>query len=330
MGVDREIFKQSISGLLPVYKPVGVVSKDISRQILRILKSLGENFGRISIGHVGTLDPLASGVLPVLLEDATKLQDYLLDFPKVYEFDIKFGIETNTLDLEGDIVCRDENPSVSELSLKNAMLSFVGPIEQIPPLYSAVKFNGKPLYKYVRRGEAETIDINRLSRRVVVHSLSLISLDNLVGRFEVKCSKGTYVRVLAKDLARKIGTYGSVIRLLRKSAAGISLTQCIDLNTINFKEIAAFIIPTNKIHLEFPCWVAAPEIRSKLYAGQKLAMDYEAFKKSLISYENAVNTFIHECQDVQLRSMDGYLFGIGCAKKDNLGNVIVHMKRGLL
>lgn len=319
-----------LSGLIPIHKPSGVVSKDISRQLIKILKSYHDDVGRITIGHAGTLDPLASGVLPVLLGEATKLQDYLLNIPKTYEFDVKFGIETDTLDLEGKVVCEDKNSSVSENILVDTVKHFIGEVEQIPPIYSAVKVNGRPLYKYVRSGEEDAVDIAKHRRKVFIYSLKYISLDNLIGRFEVKCSKGTYVRSLARDIAKKIGTCGCVVRLVRKSAAGINLDQCIDLNTIDLSGLSTHIIPIDHINLGFPCWRAKPEFQTKLFAGQRLGIDDDEFKKCLISYENAVNTTNLEYHDVQLKSLDGCFFGIGSVKKDGFGKVIVHMKRGLL
>lgn len=135
----------NLHGILPIAKPRGIVSKDISRWLVKRL-------GKVKIGHVGTLDPMAEGVLPILLGSATRFQDHLLDNSKTYEFDVQFGFQTDTLDSDGQVTNRTTSVPDAAHQVAQALPSFVGKISQIPPIYSAIKYNGKPLYNYARQG----------------------------------------------------------------------------------------------------------------------------------------------------------------------------------
>ena len=190
------------SGVLVVHKPYGMVSKDVSR----ILKK--SYAGIRKIGHVGTLDPLAEGVLVVLLGSATRLQDAFLERPKTYEFTVKFGTATETMDTEGATVEERPFEHITSERIREIISEFQGEQLQTPPLYSAVKLHGQPLYKIARSGNGDSVDLDSLKRKVLLHQLELCSYEEGVAQFRVHCSKGTYVRVLGTDIASRLGTCG--------------------------------------------------------------------------------------------------------------------------
>ena len=186
----------------------------------------------MKLGHVGTLDPMAEGVLPVLLGKATRLQDYLLDSKKVYEFDIEFGYETTTLDAEGEIVAKAEYSHVSKQKIDEACKSLVGVYVQTPPLYSAIKYKGKPLYEYAREGRSHEVPLDLLKKNVNVFSCVCTSFENNVATILVECSKGTYVRSLGQSIASRCGSLATTIRLLRKQSAGFDVDGCVSMSEL--------------------------------------------------------------------------------------------------
>lgn len=170
-------------------------------------------------GHIGTLDPLASGVLPVLIGKATKLSDMLMNHDKEYICTLKLGIKTETLDLEGEIIQKEEennkikNIIQSKEKIVKVLNLFKGEIEQTPPIYSAIKINGRKAYEIARSGE--TVDIPK--RKVTIFSIELLEInkENFEIKFKVNCSKGTYIRSLCDDIAKKLGTIGTMTSLIR-------------------------------------------------------------------------------------------------------------------
>ena len=235
-------------GWIVIDKPVGPGSTSIVGAVKRALREGG--YPRVKVGHGGTLDPLASGVLPVALGEATKLTGRMLGADKVYEFTIAFGTETDTLDLEGQVVATsDVRPTLGEILAILPRLT--GTIDQVPPAYSALKLDGKRAYELARAGEA----VEMKARRVVIHSLSVRaepveahSLNAAQGRkerastssartvsritLEARVSKGTYIRSLARDIARALGTVGHVAMLKRTRAGPFSLDQAISLDKL--------------------------------------------------------------------------------------------------
>ncbi len=161
--------KQKYDGLLPVLKPRGIGSKDVSRQLCKAFQM------KADFGHVGTLDPLAEGILPLVFGRAKKLQDYLVSLPKTYEFAMQFGSETDTLDTAGQVVKNSELPTVEGLDAIESILDqFKGETKQVPPLYSALKYQGKPLYEYARQGLGHLVPFADLARTIKVYDLELL------------------------------------------------------------------------------------------------------------------------------------------------------------
>jgi len=219
----------ALDAVLVIDKPVGPTSFDVVRRVRRAA-------GMRRIGHGGTLDPAASGVLPICLGEATKLAQFLLDADKQYDFTVCFGVETDTDDAAGTVTGRRDAGALGEAAVRDALTAFRGPISQVPPLYSALKRAGRPLYDYARAGEAVEI----AARPVVVHELELTSFADpgAVG-FTMRCSKGTYVRALARDLGRALAVGAHVTALRRTRSGAFSLAEARPLDEV----LAALALP---------------------------------------------------------------------------------------
>ncbi|MEO6078536.1 MAG: tRNA pseudouridine(55) synthase TruB [Steroidobacteraceae bacterium] len=208
-------------GILLLDKPLGLSSSAAVQRVRR-------HFGRIKAGHTGSLDPLATGMLPICLGEATKVAGYLLEGDKEYEFTARFGARRTTGDLEGEVVEECAVPADLLAALTAALPAFHGEISQIPPMYSALKRDGQPLYKLARQG----IEIEREARSVVIHSLLLLAVADAEARLLVRCSKGTYVRTLAEDLARAIGSCAHLAALRRTNVAPFSDNAMVTLEAL--------------------------------------------------------------------------------------------------
>jgi tRNA pseudouridine55 synthase len=206
--------RRPVDGILLLDKPEGITSNAALQRVRRAYQAR-------RAGHTGSLDPLASGLLPVCLGQATKASRFLLDADKTYEVTVALGERTETGDREGRVVERAPVPALDEAAVRRVAAGFVGAHEQVPPMYSALRHEGQRLYRLARRG----IEVERPPRRVVIHRLELLAVDGPRLRFEVRCSKGTYVRTLAEDLARALGTVGHVTSL-RRLALGPFTAPC--------------------------------------------------------------------------------------------------------
>lgn len=193
-----------MNGILVVNKPAGYTSHDI---VSKIRKELNIK----KVGHTGTLDPLATGVLPILLGNGTKLSKYLMNHDKEYIATIKLGEKTDTGDIEGKVIEQKEVEVFSKEQVIQALESFIGKQKQIPPMYSAIKINGKKLYEYARNGE--TVEVQ--AREIEIYSIELLHYHKNEIKFRVACSKGTYIRSLCEDIATKLDTVGTMSALQR-------------------------------------------------------------------------------------------------------------------
>ncbi len=212
-------------GWIILDKPLGLSSA----QGVAAIKRLGREAGwpKLKIGHGGTLDPLATGVLPIALGEATKLTGRLLDATKGYRFTVAFGEATATDDAEGAVIATsDERPT--RAGIEAALPAFTGPIVQTPPAYSALKIDGQRAYALARAGEA----VELAPREVTIHSLALLEADESSATLDVICSKGTYIRSLARDLAKALGTVGHVSMLRRTRAGPFGENQAISLDKL--------------------------------------------------------------------------------------------------
>jgi len=233
------------SGILLIDKPYQWTSNDVLRKI----KSK-YNFNKI--GHAGTLDPLATGILPILVNNSTKYFDYFQNFKKSYLTEIKFGFSTKTYDLEGDIDGKTEILPEKIESIEGALKNFIGSIDQIPPKYSAIKKGGKRLYQYARNDE----EIEIKSRKVDVSDIKIISWEKPVLKLIIKCSSGFYVRSFANDLARTLKTLGVLISLSRVSYGPFDIKDSLRIENIYDLEnkmlsIDSILVSNPKLNFDF-------------------------------------------------------------------------------
>lgn len=212
-------------GWIILDKPLGLGSTQGVSAVKRALREGG--YGKYKVGHGGTLDPLATGVLPIALGEATKLAGRMLDSDKIYEFTVKFGVETDTLDLEGQVIAEsDVRPSREEVEA--VLPRFTGPIDQVPPAYSALKVDGERAYDLARKGE----EVALASRAVTIWSLTLNESTPDSATLTAHVSKGTYIRSLARDIAHALGTVGHVTMLRRVKAGPFTLESAISLDKL--------------------------------------------------------------------------------------------------
>lgn len=228
------------NGVLNVYKPKGYTSRDV----VNILKKI---YGVKKIGHSGTLDPNATGVLPVCIGKATKLVDYIQTMGKTYIGECEFGIETDTLDVWGNTL-KSKKVNFSKDDLKNAILKFHNSkILQEPPMYSALKKDGKRLYEYARNG----IEVEREKREVEIYSLELLSFNKNRMRIKTTCSKGTYIRVLFKDIAEEVNSYCYMTSLCRSAYGIFEIKNSYSLEilkTMNKEELSNILTPIENVY----------------------------------------------------------------------------------
>ena len=228
-----------VNGIINVYKEKGYTSFDVVAKMRGI-------FGQKKIGHTGTLDPDAQGVLPVCLGTATKVCDLLTDKDKVYKATMLLGIQTDTLDISGK-VCNKAMVNVTEQQVRDVISTFVGTIEQVPPMYSALKVNGKKLYELAREGKT----IERTARKVSIYDITIdeIRLPEVV--MTVSCSKGTYIRSLCDDIGTKLGCYGCMKELLRTKVACFDIEDAYKISEIE-KLKESIVLPVDMLFENIP------------------------------------------------------------------------------
>ena len=208
--------KRGIDGLLVVDKPEGITSLDVVREIKH-------RFGVKKAGHIGTLDPFATGVLPIVINEGTKLVPFLREGPKEYEVTLRLGEETNTDDWTGKVVMKQPWEGVQPEKVEALIHTFLGKIRQTPPMFSAIKMQGKPLYRLARKG----IEVERKEREVEIYNIQKEEIELPLVHFKVSCSKGTYIRTLGRDIGRKIGCGAYLLRLRRIRSGPFTLEQAI-------------------------------------------------------------------------------------------------------
>ncbi len=221
-----------LNGILNILKPPGMTSHDVVsvvRKQLNIKK----------VGHTGTLDPNAAGVLPICIGQATKISQYLLDSTKKYRAELTLGIETDTDDIYGTVINRFPVASTEE-EIEEVILSFVGTYNQVPPMYSAIKIRGKKLYELARKG----IKIERDSRTVTIYGIDIIEVKGNKVMFDVLCSKGTYIRALCRDIGDMLGCGGTMSFLLRTKSSGLGLETSITIEELSeAKGVESLLLP---------------------------------------------------------------------------------------
>jgi tRNA pseudouridine55 synthase len=313
-----------VDGMLLVNKPARMTSKDVTRWFQ-------QRIGKVKMGHVGTLDPLAEGLLPLLFGKATRIQDFLLAGIKTYEFDIGFGEATDTLDADGEVISRAPFDHVNKERLDNICDAMIGDFVQVPPIYSAIKFRGKPLHEYARQGKGEQVPLQLLRKTVKIESLTCLSLRSGVGTFRIRCSKGTYVRVVAAHISEQAATLGRITRLVRLSSGDLELENAYSLVELETKlqHLNELIVPIQDIKLAIPTWRASSSVLvERLKMGQEMQIAMTCFEGGL-AQDGIRRVTIRSLDHVILIDNNGKSFGIGSAFVMNTGRIAVRMKRGL-
>ena len=259
---------RNITGIVIIDKPTGRSSNHVLQQVKRL-------FDAKKAGHTGALDPLATGVLPICLGEATKLSSYLLDADKRYHVTCQLGTVTDSGDSDGKILSTSEIPSFTEQDIVNLLPEFTGAQDQVPPMFSALKYQGQPLYKLARQG----IEIERKARRITIYDMSLLSITSDSFTLDVQCSKGTYIRTLVEDISYKLGSGGHVSMLRRVAAAGYQLAQSVTIEDLEqrveqgLEAMDQILLPTENALPDWPSIYATDEMVDALRQGQTIKVN---------------------------------------------------------
>jgi tRNA pseudouridine55 synthase len=249
-----------VDGILLLNKPKGITSN-------KILQKLKHHYHAAKAGHTGSLDPLATGMLPICFGEATKFSQYLLDADKTYRVTARMGIKTDTSDAEGEVI-ETREVHVTEAQLLQTLEHFRGDIEQVPSMYSALKVDGQPLYKLAREGKT----IARAARPVTIYQLDCLSFSDTEFSLEVRCSKGTYIRNLVEDIGEQLGCGAHVTVLERLTVAGFPAGQWHDWDCIeqltDYAELDALLLPVDTAILHFPAIELADDEADFIRHGQ--------------------------------------------------------------
>lgn len=281
-----------MKGLILLNKPKDMTSFGAVARVRRIM-------GEKKAGHTGTLDPMATGVLPILLGTATKLSDYLLMADKAYTATMRLGVTTDTQDITGTVLTT-QRADVSKEDFFKALNSFKGEILQTPPMYSAIKQNGQPLYKLARRG----IEAERTARKVTIYEIELLEqLSPTDFTISVCCSKGTYIRSLVSDIGEALGCGATLTELCRTSTGGFSIENCVTLEQLE-QDSAAYLLPVVKAVEHLPCVEVTNKQATRFSNGGEL--DLSRLKGDFTSIAEPIRVMC-----------DGELVGIGSVDNEN-------------
>ena len=256
-----------MNGILIVNKSKGYTSHDI---VAKVKKITGEK-----VGHTGTLDPLATGVLPLLIGKGTLCSKYLMNHDKTYKVVLKLGIKKSTGDEEGDIIQEEtvDEELLDESNVKTVLERFLGEQEQIPPIYSAIKVNGKKLYEYARKGQEVEIQ----PRKINIYDIKLLNIDKEETeiQFEVSCSKGTYIRSLCEDIAKKMGIVGYMKELQRTRVGTFTIEQSVLVEDLNKENVEKHIITIENLFKDLENIELNERKLQLFFNGVKLSFDLE-------------------------------------------------------
>ncbi len=268
------------NGVINLYKEKGMTSFQAVYKVRKLLNVK-------KVGHTGTLDPLAEGVLPICVGKATRASSYLMDGVKEYVCTMAFGYETTTLDSEGEIIKTSETNQFSEDILNNILKSFLGESLQVPPIYSAIKVNGKKLYQYARN----QVDVKIEPRKITILSIILNKVENDSISFTVVCHKGTYIRSLCRDIAYKLGTVGTMTKLIRTKTGAFTKEDAITLHQlgelIEKKAVKTVIIDATK-HINLPLISLSLKETDDYLLGKKIFFEKTPGEYLIKDYQNMV------------------------------------------
>ncbi|MDX5151846.1 MAG: tRNA pseudouridine(55) synthase TruB [Acidiferrobacterales bacterium] len=274
---------RELNGILLIDKPHGLTSNQVLQRVKRIMQAC-------KAGHTGSLDPIATGLLPLCFGEATKVSQFMLDADKQYWVRIKLGEETTTYDVEGEVVA--EAPvNVDRRQIEKALKSFTGKISQLPPMYSAVKQGGQALYKLAREGK----EVERKPREVTVYRIDLLDFDGEFVELEILCSKGTYVRTIAHDLGKMLGCGGHVVELRRLGVGDFKIDEAVPLEEIEDLESPAegeqYLLPVDEALLGLPDVTLTSLATHYLLQGQPVTARHGQ-EPGLVRLYNEENAFL--------------------------------------
>lgn len=269
-----KIQRRAISGVFLLNKPLGISSNAALQKVRWLYRAQ-------KAGHTGALDPLASGLLPICLGEATKFSHYLLDSTKRYHTTITLGQSTTTGDVEGEILEQNELPEITQETLERILNQFVGEILQVPPMYSALKKQGRPLYELARQG----IEIEREARPITIYAIEVLNIAPDSISLDITCSKGTYIRVLGEDIAKALGTYGHLSYLHRIQTGHFELIPSYTieyLESLTELEREALLLPTYA-PVDHLAKVQVPEGRAEYFSrGMESNIEHEALEEAIV------------------------------------------------
>lgn len=281
-----------MDGVIIVNKPKGYTSNDVVQKVRKLLNTK-------KVGHAGTLDPLATGILPILVGKGTKLSKYLIEHDKTYIAKITLGEKKNTGDLEGETIESKQVKKMSQELIQQTLVTFLGKQTQIPPIYSAIKKNGKKLYEYAREG----IEIEREKRQIEIYNIRLLAYEKNIITFEVSCSKGTYIRTLCENIAEKLGTVGYMSDLNRIRLDKFTLEDAVTLEELA-KSTNKNIITVEEIFKE----------------KNSIILD----KRKLTLFLNGVLLTFKEQNDIyRIKNDNGEFIGIGIINNEKLKRDVI-------
>lgn len=274
-----------MDGILNIHKPTGMTSHDVVARVRKLLKQR-------RVGHAGTLDPAASGVLPICVGQGTRVAEYLSESGKEYQATLIFGIETNTYDVEGEVTRTASTDHLDLASIEQALGAFRGPQMQVPPRYSAIKIQGQAAYKRTRAGEELVLE----ARPIEIKQLEIVSWQSPTLVLDIACSKGTYIRSLAYDLGRALGCGAHLAGLVRTRSGPFSLAESITLEELSQaserSQIASYLQPADRALAQYPALHLSEEEAARVMHGNAFAWpDIEA-EKSLARVYNGKGNFI--------------------------------------
>lgn len=261
--------RRVVDGVILLNKPLGLSSQQVVSRVRHV-------FNAAKAGHTGTLDPAADGLLPICLGEATKFSHLLLDADKTYEATVHLGVVTSTGDAEGEVLVR--KPPVTDRDLIECTLQqFHGEIVQIPPMHSALKHQGVPLYEYARKG----VEIERAPRTISIYDIQVIDFKQFFLKIRVRCSKGTYIRVLAQDIGAALGCGASLAALTRTGSGGFDLTHAAVctlemLSALPEAERVRYLLPVDSLVADLPALTVSATEAERLLLGQKLGLQHVA------------------------------------------------------
>jgi tRNA pseudouridine55 synthase len=308
MGMPGSILQRTAvaDGVLVVKKEAGWTSHDVVTHVRGLLRG-------VKVGHAGTLDPAATGVLPVLVGRATRVAEYLVEWEKEYRAVLRLGETTDTQDATGAVLAKMDSIKVSEEALRGVMARFHGPQRQLPPMYSAVKVSGQPLYKAARAGKT----VERQTRSIVIHELEILAFDGRDVTLRVVCSKGTYIRTLCADIGLALGVGGHLFALERRRVGPLSIEQASTIDQIAAQvstgALQQHLIALDQVLDHLPVLVVTEEqTRCVLHGGAVLPAGLEQLPPS------------HEPVTVRIKDQEGRLLAIGTHDTRAAGPVKIH------